>query len=199
MVRRAARAADGSGPAAWVATARLASASRGALVATGLVLAALSIVDRRLATPSSPLGVVTLQGVADADRAAAVVAAWGPGGRAVAGFALGLDLLLAMLYALLVGLAARRVALRAGRLPPRWDAALRGASLAALAAATLDVVEDLSALATVAGDVRPVWAGMTVTAAAGKWALLAAALATLAVAAVRVRRAPADRPSPRGR
>lgn len=199
MARTTARAADGVGPAAWVATARLVSASRGTLVATGVVLAVLAVVDRRLATPLSPLGVVTLQGIADADRAAAVVAAWGPGGRAVAGFALGLDLLLAALYAVLVGLAARRVALRAGALPPRWDAALRGAGLAALMAASLDVMEDLAALATVAGGVRPLWTGTTVAAAAGKWSLLTVSLATLAVTALRVRRAPADRSAPRGR
>jgi len=151
----------------------------GALALTATIAVVFTVVGAPLGGPDTPLGVVSLQFVADPDRAAAIADGWGEDGRGRALFLLGLDMLFPLAYASSIGLAASIVASRDHRARPKRIAVARGIAGAALAAAGLDVIENAAMVRTVLGIAGDVAAPLTVAMAVPKFALLALALVAL--------------------
>lgn len=145
------------------------------VLVTGLALAVwlgLGVTNAPLRTPAAPRGLTSLALAGSADRAAQIIASWGPAQREAAAFGLGLDFLFLFLYpaalSLGVGLAADRLV----RSHPRlmlWGKAL---GLALPLAAVFDAVENAA-----------VWQMLQLGATEGR-ALVAAGSATVKLALV---------------
>ena len=157
-----------------------------AALAAAMLMVAIQVVGADLATEAAPLGLVSLQFAADPSRAAAILASWEGPLRAAALRAHALDLLLPVAYGtatVAAGLAIARG--RASATPVARRA--RRAGGAGAAAAVLDQVENAAmAVTLLVGPGQPAGA-VTLAAALGKWALLAASLAGLALAWTRSR------------
>lgn len=132
----------------------------------------LSVANAPLRNPAAPSGITSLALAGSADRAAQIIARWGPPQREAAAFSLGLDFLFLFLYPTALSLG---VGLAAGRLVPRhprlaqWGEAL---ALALPLAAVFDAVENAA-----------VWQMLQLGATDGR-ALVAATSATLKLALV---------------
>jgi hypothetical protein len=155
---------------------------------TVLLLVALAAIGAPLVGPESPFGIVSLQFVADHERAMAIVAGWGPQGRAVAVHHLALDLVLPFAYATALAGAANALGERSSASRPGTDAALRLVGRAAVGAAGSDLVENVAMLLTVTGRGGAASTAVTVTMAIAKSTLLVVALLTLALVTASGRR-----------
>ena len=152
------------------------------LVATAALAVALQVIGAPLVGPDTPLGIVSLQFVADPVRAAALVAGWGEAGRVLAVRHLLLDLVFPIAYAAAIAAVARGAT-------ERWRARGHGALRrvgpmlvrAAAAAAVFDLIENAAMLATLGGRGGAWSSRLTVAMAVPKFALLAAAVTTVAV------------------
>ena len=153
-----------------------------ALVATLALGAVLQVLGAPLVGPDTPLGVVSLQFVADHARAVELVAGWGEAGRTRAIQHLLVDLAFPLAYASAIAAVASGIAAR-----PRVGArtgpagATRGVALAGAVAAGLDLVENGAMLATVTDRGGDWSTRLTVAMAVPKFALLGAAVAALVV------------------
>lgn len=156
-----------------------------ATLVTVLLMVAIQVVAVDLVTAAAPLGLVSLQFVADSGEAARIVGSWTGPVRTAALRAHALDLVLPIAYAVAISAAAR--ALGTGRAAGTSAARLaRRAGGAAVAAACLDQVENAAIAATLLAGPGPRSVAVTVVSAAAKWLLLAGALVGLALAWWRV-------------
>ena len=146
--------------------------------AAGLMLA-IQVVGRDLATDVAPLGLVALQFTSDPAEVAAILAGWTGPLRRAALLAHGLDLLLPCAYGVAIAAAGRALAEGRARGTALARTARR-AGRAGIAVAVLDQVENAAVALTLLVGPGAGRAIVTVIAAAGKWFLLAAALAGLA-------------------
>lgn len=144
---------------------------------------ALQVVGAPLVTVDSPLGIVSLQFVADAERAALLVEAWGSAGRSRALVHLALDVAFPLAYATTIGGAALRTAARTRA--ARDAAWARLVVRAAALAAASDLIENAAMVGTVLGWGGSLAARVTVAAAVTKFSLLAVSLAVLGALVVR--------------
>lgn len=95
-----------------------------------------------LITSAAPRGIVSLELAGSAERAAAILASWGPPQREAAAFGLGLDFLFLLLYPVAISLACRLVALRIEPQRPRWARVGQAIALAVPLCVALDAVEN---------------------------------------------------------
>ncbi|MEY3020615.1 MAG: hypothetical protein RLZZ272_1599 [Actinomycetota bacterium] len=153
---------------------------------TALLALALQLIGAPLVGPDTPLGIVSLQFVADPARAAELVAGWGASGRVVALRHLLVDLLFPIAYASAIAAVAHLVGERGGaRDRSRLHGPARGAARMGVAAAGLDLVENAAMLLTIGGRGGGWSTRLTVLMAVPKFALLGAAIATLVVLGAR--------------
>ena len=109
------------------------------LVPALATLAALALIDLHLRNDISPQGIVSFEVCAYSGSCAAILDAWGAGGRVWAGLSLGLDYLFMLLYATAIFLALR---VAGDPLPDRFRRATRRLAWSAWAAGVADVIEN---------------------------------------------------------
>jgi len=150
----------------------------GGLVVLGAALVGVAVTTPALITPLAPWGIVSWQLAGSSDQVAAILAGWGPEGRAVARSNLLVDLAFAPAYGLVIGLVAVRLAARRGR--RRATAGMSDlVAWAALLAALADLAENALMLTVLAGGPTDVLAVATRALALTKFGLLAVALVLL--------------------
>ena len=151
-------------------------------VAVGL-LVAITVLGLPLRTGTAPLGIVSLQLAASPDVATQMLDSWASALRSRVLWTHGLDLVLPFAYALAVGTAATRAAVRVTSVGPSAQIAAG----AVLVAAFADQVENASMALTIA--VGPSWGSVLVTLASAtiKFTTLAVALGALGVTLQRAR------------
>jgi len=168
--------------------ARVPAAHRRALqhtttaVAVGL-LVAITVLGLPLRTDAAPLGIVSLQLAASPDVATQMLDSWASVLRARVLWTHGLDLVLPFAYALAVGTAATRAAVRVTSVGPSAQIAAG----AGLVAAIMDQVENVAMGLTILD--APSWGSVLVTLASAtiKFATLAVAVGALGVTLQRAR------------
>lgn len=166
------------GPFARVPAHRRDTIGRTALLVLVILFGSITLLGAPLRTSAAPLGLVSLQFAGSPGAAELMLATWGEAARGRLLWAHGLDLVLPFAYASAIGLRAVAAATSAPRM--RGPATL--AVWSALAAASADQVENVAMFVTMLA--APSWSSVLVTlvAATVKWAMLAMAVGTLAVA-----------------
>lgn len=155
---------------------------RGILIGAVVVFAAsvvgLAVTAPALMTPLAPGGIVSWQLAGSGAEVAAILADWGPEGRAAARANLLVDLAFAPAYGLVIGLVAVRLGVVLGRRRPAAGMA-DATAWAALLAAVADLLENALMLAVLGAGPSDTLALATRTLALVKFALLGVALVLL--------------------
>lgn len=150
----------------------------GAVVVLVGALVGLAVTAPALMTPLAPGGIVSWQLAGSGAEVAAILAEWGPEGRAAARANLLVDLAFAPAYGLVIGLVAVRLGVSLGRRRPAAGMADTTA-WAALLAALADLAENALMLSVLAVGPSDGLATATRTLALLKFALLGLALVLL--------------------
>jgi len=139
---------SGRGPAGDPGVAGpIAPSRRGLALGITTVLAltvwlVLSVANAPLRNPVAPAGMISFEFARTAERAAAIIASWGPKEREAASFSLGLDFLFLALYPAAISLAVRIGAERLVARSPRWALTGMTLSIAVVLCVALDAIEN---------------------------------------------------------
>lgn len=132
----------------------------------------LSVASAPLKTAAAPFGIVSFELAGTVERAAAIVASWGPPQREAAAFGLGLDFLFLFLYPITISLACR---ITAARLTMSWPRlSLLGTALALVVplCIALDAIENVALWRVLALGATSPWPAVAAIAAYPKFALV---------------------------
>jgi len=144
------------------------------LVATLVVMSAISALDVPLRTAAAPNGIVSFELAGSPAQARTILASWDATARIAAGLSLGVDYLFMVLYALTIGLGCVLIGEKLGGMAARLGVVLAwGVAFAAV----LDAVENWALIRWLLGSRAGFWPSLAAGCATVKFALVGVGLA----------------------